>query len=174
MELVQLFIIFLRIGLFAIGGAYSFLPLLQRELVENYAWLTKQEFLEVLGVARIFPGAISIKFATYTGYKVSGIPGAIAANLANLLAPAIIIIFATLLYNQYKDVSQVKRAFDMIQIVVFAMIIAIAFQTVNVHELLRWRSLIIICAAFVLFTYTKVHPAFMIIGAGLIGGFFIR
>ena len=85
MILFKLFLSFFRIGLFAIGGAYSFLPLIQREVVEKYHWLTKEEFLEVLGVVQIFPGAISIKFATYTGYKMAGVPGAIMANIGNLL-----------------------------------------------------------------------------------------
>jgi chromate transporter len=45
------------------------LPLLEKETVQNYQWLEKQEFLEVVGMSKVLPGAISIKFATYTGYK---------------------------------------------------------------------------------------------------------
>ena len=95
MILFKIFFSFFRIGLFAIGGAYSFLPLIQKEVVERYQWLTKEEFLEVLGVVKIFPGAISIKFATYTGYKVAGIPGAVVANIGNLLPPVVLILLAT-------------------------------------------------------------------------------
>jgi chromate transporter len=170
MILWDLFLTFLRIGLFAIGGAYSFLPLLQKEIVEGHAWLTKEEFLEVLGVVKIFPGAISIKFATYTGYKMAGIPGAVVANLANLLSPALLILMATIIYRHYKDAPQIKGAFAMIQVAVFAMIMAVAFQTMNVTELIKARNLVVICVAFVLFMFTKIHPAFIIIGAGLIGG----
>ena len=93
MILIELFLAFLRIGLFAIGGAYSFLPLIEREVVQRYQWLTKGEFLDVLGAVRVFPGAISIKYATYTGYKVAGILGVVVANVGNLLAPAVLIIF---------------------------------------------------------------------------------
>lgn len=64
MDLNNLFLSFFRIGSFAIGGAYFFLPLLEKELVEKYHWLTKEEFLEVLGIVKVFPGAISIKYAT--------------------------------------------------------------------------------------------------------------
>lgn len=174
MILLEIFIVFFRIGLFAIGGAYSFLPLLQKEIVENYHWLSRDEFLEVLGVVKIFPGAISIKFATYTGYKMAGIPGAVVANLANLLAPALLILLATYLYKNYKDAPQIKGAFAMIQVAVFAMIIAVAFQTINVQELVRWRSAIVVVVAFALFLYTKVHPAFIIVGAGIIGGVLIE
>ena len=48
MILLKLFLSFFRIGMFAIGGAYSFLPLIEREVVDKYHWLTKSEFLVYL------------------------------------------------------------------------------------------------------------------------------
>jgi len=171
MILLKIFLAFFRIGLFAVGGAYSFLPLIQKEVVEKYQWLTKEEFLEVLGVVKIFPGAISIKFATYTGNKVAGIPGAIVANVANLLSPVVLILIATYFYSRYKEMPMVRNAFETIQLVVFAMIIAVAFQTVNVSQFLSVKNMAIIVAGFGLFLYSGVHPAFIIIGAGLIGAF---
>lgn len=171
MILLQIFSAFFRIGLFAVGGAYSFLPLIQKEVVDKYHWLSKEEFLEVLGVVKIFPGAISIKFATYTGYKMAGVPGAIAANIGNLLSPVVLILIATYLYSRYKEAPMVKSAFDTIQLVVFAMIIAVAFQMINLGQLSSVKNVAVIIVAFVLFLYTSVHPAFIIIGAGLIGAF---
>ncbi len=169
MILFQLFLSFLRIGLFAIGGAYSFLPLIEKEVVEKYHWLTRDEFLEVLGLVKIFPGAISIKFATYTGYKMAGVPGAILANVGNLLSPVILIVIATFFYSRFKDVPMIKNAFDAIQLVVFAMILAVAFQTINLQQMLNYKILILVVVAFLLFVFTKLHPAFIILGAGLIG-----
>ena len=171
MILFKIFFSFLRIGLFAIGGAYSFLPLIQKEVVEKHHWLSPEEFLEVLGLVKIFPGAISIKFATYTGNKIAGIPGAIVANIANLLSPVILIIIASYLYNSHKDVPAIKNAFNAIQMVVFAMIIAVAFQSIDVTNLLNIKSILIIIVGFILFLYTKTHPAFIILGAGLTGAF---
>ncbi|MBL7081885.1 MAG: chromate transporter [Candidatus Omnitrophica bacterium] len=169
MVLVNLFLAFLRIGLFAIGGAYSFLPLIEREVVQKYNWITKDEFLDVLGLVNIFPGAISIKCATYTGYKIAGIPGVLAANLGNFLGPAILIIVALGLFTKYRNLPSIKRAFDMIQLAVFAMIIAAAFQLMNINQLIQLRSLSIIIISFILFTYTKIHPALIIIGVGMLG-----
>ncbi len=169
MILLKIFLSFFRIGLFAVGGAYSFLPLLQKEIVEKYHWLSKEEFLEVLGVVKIFPGAISIKFATYTGYKIAGIPGAIVANIGNLLSPVVLILLATYVYSRYKEAPMVKNAFDTIQLVVFAMIIAVAFQTISLSQVSNVKNIAIIIIAFILFLYTKVHPALIIVGAGLIG-----
>ncbi len=120
MVLFKLFIVFSKIGLFAFGGAYSFLPLTEREVVQNHHWLDKTEFLEVVGITKMFPGAISIKFATYTGYKLAGVPGAIVANLANLLPPVLFIMLASLLYSKYKDIPFVKASLQMAQYAIFS------------------------------------------------------
>lgn len=173
MILFKLFLSFLKVGFFAIGGAYSFLPLIEKEVVQRYQWLSKEEFLEVLGMVKIFPGAISIKYATYTGYKIAGIWGAVAANIGNFLAPALLIAFASFLYVRYKNTSAVKSAFEAIQLVVFAMIIAVAFQTVSPLKLFQLKSILIIILSFILFIYTKIEPALIIVLAG-IAGIFLR
>ncbi len=170
----QLFLSFFKIGIFAIGGAYSFLPLTEREIVEKYHWLSKAEFLDVSGFVKIFPGAISVKYATYTGYKTGGILGVIIANLANLLAPACFVIFASVLCNKYKDIPRVKAVFKIVQVTVFAMIIATAFQTIELNQLKSWFSIAVIITAFCLFIYTKIEPAFIIIFAGVLGFLFYR
>lgn len=171
MILLNLFLSFLRIGLFAIGGAYSFLPLIEREVVHKYSWLTKNEFLDVMGMVRILPGAISIKFATYTGFKIAGIPGVIVANLGNILGPLSLIIFASSLYTRYKDLPSVQGAFNVVQLVMFAMILAVAFQLVSSSQLLSLRNLLIIAVSFLIFSFTKLHPAIIIISAALLGAF---
>lgn len=170
MILLELFVAFLKIGLFAFGGAYSFVPLVEREVVHNHQWLAKAEFLEILGVVKVFPGAISIKFATYTGYKVAGVPGAIVANFGNILAPVLFIMLASLLYSKYKDVPFVKGSLQMIQYAVFAMIIAVGIQLVDKAGVFQLKNSVVVLAAFALFILTKIHPAFIIIGAAVYGG----
>ena len=59
----------------------------------------------------------------------------IAANLANLLAPAAFMIFASVLYLKYKDTPSLKGTFNMVRLVVFAMIISAAFQTIGINQL---------------------------------------
>lgn len=169
MVIFKLFTVFSKIGLFAFGGAYSYLPLIEREVVQNNRWLDKPEFLEVLGMVRIFPGAISIKFATYTGYKVAGVPGAIVANFANLLPPVLFITLASLLYSKYKNIPFVKASLEMVQYAVFAMVIAVAIQLVDKSNVFQLKYMIVIAASFALFLCTRIHPAFIIISAGVLG-----
>jgi chromate transporter len=132
--------VFFKIGLFAIGGAYSFLPLVKQETVQNHACLSEGEFLDVTAIVEVFPGAISIKFATYVGYKVAGVPGALVANVANLLPP------------------------------VLCMIVALAVNLVDKKHPLEWKAVPVMVAAFLPMTLTKIHPAFILLGAALYGG----
>lgn len=170
----QLFLSFFKIGLFAVGGAYSFLPLTEKEIVEKYQWLTRAEFLDISGFVKIFPGAISVKYATYTGYKMGGVMGAIIANFANFLAPAVCVMLASIFYSKYREVPAVKSAFKAVQLVVFAMIIAVAFQTINLSQLKNVFSLVVITAAFSLFIFTRIEPAVIILLAAVLGALFLK
>ena len=178
MQPVLLFFTFLKISLFAIGGAYTFLPLMERDLVDKYQWLTKEEFIDILGITRMFPGAISIKFASYTGYKIAGIPGLLAANAGNLIATVALVVFASTLYMKFKDSPHVKEAFTMIQLAVCAMLISLVVDLaksntiLTVETLLSVKAGIVVCASLVLFLFTRTHPAFIILGAGMLGVIF--
>jgi chromate transporter len=170
MALMRLFLVFLKVGLFAIGGAYSFLPLVEREVVEAHKWMSRSEFLEVVGMVELFPGAISIKFATYTGYRVAGLPGAVVANVANLLPPVLFMTVASLLYARYGGTQAVRSALVMVRYAVAAMIVAIAIKLMDASHLLDVKVLAVVIAAFLLLTFTRIHPALVIIGAALYGG----
>jgi chromate transporter len=166
---ITLFLAFFKVGLFAVGGAYSFLPLVEREVVESHKWLSKSEFLEVTGMVELFPGAISIKFATYTGYKVAGVPGAVVANVANLLPPVLFIAMASWLYLKYGKAPAVRGALLMVRYAVCAMIVAVAIKLVDARHLLDLKVLAVVVTAFLLLTLAKVHPAFVILGAAIFG-----
>jgi chromate transporter len=170
MVLVQLFLAFLKIGCFAIGGAYSFLPLLEKEMVQNHQWLDRSEFLQVVGMAEVFPGAISIKFATYIGYKTAGVPGAVVANLANLLPPALLMLVAAVVYSRTKGIPQVKGALDMVRYAVIAMLVALAVKSVTLSHLAQPKVLIALVASFLLFVLADVHPALILLGVAIYGG----
>jgi chromate transporter len=170
MILLKLFFVFLKVALFAIGGAYSFLPLMEKEIVNNYQWLNPSEFGDVVGMSELFPGAISIKFATYTGYKVAGVPGLIVANVANMLPPLFLMLLISLVYSKYKNTVIIKAALEMARYAVIAMILAVAIKLIDKNNILQLKYIIILVVSFTLFLLTKIHPAFIIIGAALYGG----
>lgn len=169
----QLFITFFKIGLLAIGGAYAFLPLFEEELVENRAWITMEEFGDIIAITEFFPGAKSVKFATYAGYKVLGIPGVIIANLANFLPPAIIVIFASQLFTMYKEHPRFQSALSTIKIALVAMILAVAINLGDWKAFLQPKKAVVLLASFILTFFIDIHPAIVIALAGVFGFIFI-
>ena len=166
---LQLFLTFFRIGLLAIGGAYSFLPLFEEELVENKGWISEEEFADIIAVTEFFPGAKSVKFATYAGNKVLGIPGVILANLGNFLPPTIIMLFASQVYSQYKDHPTVHNALTMIKFSIIALIMAVAVKMIDWKAIAQIKPGIIFLVSFVLGYFFDLHPAIIIVLAGIIG-----
>ncbi|MCF6270786.1 MAG: chromate transporter [Melioribacteraceae bacterium] len=161
-SLLNLFIAFLKVGAFSFGGAYSLIPLIEREAVVNNKWLTNAEFLKVLGMVEVFPGAISIKFATYIGYKTAGIPGAIAANLGNLMIPGLLMTAVFLFYSQYEKNEYVVKAFKGIKFVVIGMVIGIMFSYL-IKTTFQWQSVAFLFLGLILILVFKLHPALVVI-----------
>jgi len=170
--LLKLFISFLKVGSFSFGGAYSLLPLIEREAVTNNAWLTHDEFLKVLGMVEVFPGAISIKYATYVGYKTAGILGAVAANLGNLVMPATIIMLATYFYSAYEKNEFVMKAFRGIKYAVIGLVAALIYQygARNFEEL---SGIFLIVLGFALVFFFNLHPAYVVIISAIVALFIL-
>lgn len=166
----NLFVCFFKISLFSIGGAYSFYPLLERELVGKYKWLTNEEFLDIMGITKTIPGAISIKYATYVGYKIAGFPGVIIANLGNLIPPLVLIILISAIYNKYRGIVYIQKALKTVELVILAMILAMAYQLMMPLQVFQLKNLWLVVLSFFLLVYAKFNPYLLIIIAGVIGG----
>lgn len=165
--LFNLFFSFLKVGLFSFGGAYSLIPVIETEVVKNHEWLNSDEFLKILGMVEVIPGAISIKFATYTGYKIAGIPGALAANLGNLLVPFILIFAVVYFYDRFEKNEYFLKAFNGIKFAVIGMIIGIMFQYL-IKNYLDYRNIIFLALGLALILIFKLHPAAIVLAAGIL------
>jgi chromate transporter len=165
--LLKLFLAFLKVGSFSFGGAYSLLPLIERETVTNYGWLTHDEFLKVLGMVEVFPGAISIKYATYVGYKTAGVLGVLAANLGNLIMPATIIMLAAYFYSAYEKNEIVMKAFRGVKYAVIGLVGALIYQygARNFEEI---NGIILILLGFALVFFFNLHPAYVVIISAIV------
>ncbi len=102
------------------------LPLIQREIVEKKKWLTDIEIMEVLIISESTPGPVSVNTATYVGYKVGGIVGALLSTLF-LVIPSFVIIFViSLFFEKFISIEWIKNAFIGIQAAVAVLIISAA------------------------------------------------
>lgn len=166
--LLQLFVIFARIGGFTFGGGYAMLPMLQKELVDNKGWTTYEELIDYYAIGQCTPGIIAVNVATFVGYKTKGILGGIFATLG-MITPSIIIvgIIAAFLHG-FQDYEAVQWAFSGIRAAVVALILS-AMWKIAKKSLVDIFAVIIFIAVAVLSFLTDVSPALFVIAAGLCG-----
>ena len=99
-RLLVLFLTFLKIGTFTFGGGYAMIPVIEEEVAKKRKWVSDMEIMDIIAIAESTPGPIAVNSATYVGYKVAGILGAIIATLG-LAIPSFVIIFIISYF--YKD-----------------------------------------------------------------------
>ena len=107
---LQLFWEFFKTGLFAIGGGMATLPFL-RDIGETTGWYTYADLMNMLAVSESTPGPIGINMATYVGFTVAGVPGAIVATLGEVAPSIIVIVIIAALLKNFRDNQYVNKAF---------------------------------------------------------------
>ena len=128
---LQLFVSFFRVGLFTFGGGYAMLPLLEREAIDRRRWATREEILDLYGLAQIAPGVIAVNTATFLGQRLAGLPGAVAAT-AGMIAPSVLVILAVAaLLGQHQAHPLVAATFAGIRAGVGGLIVATAWRIVR-------------------------------------------
>jgi chromate transporter len=149
------------------GGGYVFIPMLQELVVNSLGWLTEKEFFDGIAMGQITPGPIMIS-ATFIGYKVAGISGAVVATIAMFLPPGILIMICSRFIDYFKNSSILKAVFKGVHPVVIGMIFAACFIIIQSmpHE---WLQLIIFVLSFILTFWLKVDLLIVIPVAGLAG-----
>lgn len=121
-SLETLFFTFFKIGLFTFGGGYAMIALLEEEFIQRRKWLDKDEFLDMTAIAESTPGPVAINSATYLGYKLAKVPGAVTATVAVCLPSFLIIYAISLFFEQFTQLTVIANAFKGIQVCVIYLI----------------------------------------------------
>lgn len=129
--LMDIFLIFLKIGAFTFGGGYAMIALLEDEFVDKRSWLNESEFLDMTAIAESTPGPVAINAATYLGYKLAGFRGALAASLAVCIPSFAIIYVISFFYERFQQITWVASAFKGIQVCVVYLILSAGLRMFN-------------------------------------------
>lgn len=121
-QLLSLFLSFLNIGVFSIGGGYAAIPLIQQQTVELHHWLTLSDFTDLITIAEMTPGPIAVNSATFVGIRLAGIPGAIIATLGCILPACIIVSTLAYLYYKFKTLRLMQDTLSCLRPAVVALI----------------------------------------------------
>ena len=154
-----------------IGGGFVMLPMLQREFVEKYHWLTNKEFLDAIAIGQVTPGPLTVMNA-FMGYKIYGLLGAVMAMISSYLPCVIIVTLVAKYYYTYRESVIVNSSFKGIRPAVIGLLAAVAISLGNA-SLVDPITFGIAVGSFVVIAFTKIDPTFVIIGSGVIGALFL-
>lgn len=169
-KLLQLYWIFFKLGIVNFGGGYALLPLLQKELVEKYKFVSDEEVIDYYAIGQCTPGAIAVNVSTFIGYKVKGVLGGIFATLG-FISPALFLIFiiAAVLSN-FQDIPQVQSAFKAVRATVFVLVLSavVKLSKKSVFDIFTWGIALVVLALSI---FTEIPLFVYVIFAGMLGIF---
>ena len=162
-----LFLAFMKIGMFTIGGGYAMLPLIQREVVDR-GWISKEEFIDIFSVAQSLPGIFAVNISIFVGYRLKKKLGGLVCALGTIMPSFVIILLIALCFTQVKDNVWVEKAFKGLRPAVVALIAVPCLTTARSIKL-SYKQLVIPVGAVLLIWLVGVSPAWIILAA-IVGG----
>jgi chromate transporter len=175
---LQLFISFLQVGLFSIGGGYAAMPLIQSQVVETHMWLTMNEFTDLITIAEMTPGPIAVNSATFVGIRIAGPIGAVIATLGCILPSCFICSLLAYIYFKYKKVGWLQSILGSLRPAVVALIAAAGLSILSLVVLngnalqlsnIQWKGTGIFLAAFFILRKWKWNPILVMCLCGAAG-----
>ena len=180
MTLLRLFWEFFKVGLFAVGGGMATLPFLY-DMGEKTGWFTQMQVADMLAVSESTPGPIGVNMATYVGFTVDGVVGAVVATLGLVTPSIIVILIIAGMLQKFRSSRYVEGAFYGLRPASAALIAAAGVSVLTVAilnldlfastgavtDLIQWKSLLLAAAVLVLTNFVKptkkLHPIVFIL-----------
>jgi chromate transporter len=191
----QIFILFTRVAMFSWGGGPASLALMQRESTsarwtppgqtEPVPWITADEFADAVAIGNAIPGPIAPQVSAYVGYKLAGVPGAVAAAVGTVIPTTLLMLFLVVFFFGIKNSDAVQSMLKAVRPVVVGLLLWTAYDMANTvfgakklgwgPALIQgWDKLLLVGATFALLTFTKVNPGIIILGSAILGFIFYR
>lgn len=182
MNLLTLFFEFFKTGLFAVGGGMATLPFLYNIADRHPDWFSAAEIADMLAVSESTPGPIGVNMATFAGYKVDGVVGAVTATMGLVTPSVIVILLVALFLKSFRNSPVVESVFYGLRPASSAMIAAAGLTVVTttlVHpgnpgwSFFDWKAIVLAAVLLVLTRWVKptkkLHPILFILASAVIG-----
>jgi chromate transporter len=166
-NLPLLFFIFLKIGSILYGSGYVLLAFLRSDLVVRYGWLTDQQLLDAIAVGQVTPGPV-FTTATFIGYVLAGLPGALLATLGIFLPSFIFVALSSPLIPRMRKSVWVSGLLDGVNAASLGLMAAVTVQ-LGVASLTDWLTVVLFIVSTVLLIRYKLNATWLIAGGAVIG-----
>ena len=163
-RLLEMTVVFLRLGLTAFGGPAAHIAMMQQEFVERRRWLSKEEFLDLIGVANLIPGPSSTEVAIYVGLRRAGWKGLIIAGCCFILPAFLLVMAIAWGYRAAGQLPLVVGLLDGVKPVVIAVVLQ-ALWTLG-KTAVKTRLLAVVGLVALLPALLDVHPLVVLATCG--------
>ena len=175
-SLLLLFLSFLQVGTFSVGGGYAAMPLIENQVCHLHPWLSAEEFAHLVTIAEMTPGPIAINAATFVGTRIAGLPGAVMATLGCILPSCLIVSLLSWLYRKYRSLALMQSALAALRPVVVALIAGAGLSLLKTAlftgtpalATLNWPQAVLFLVALFLLRWKKPSPILTMFGCGLL------
>lgn len=166
--LLDLYLTFFKLGLFTFGGGYAMLPLLEREVVENKKWATKEEILDYYAIGQATPGIIAVNTSTFCGYSQKGNVGAIVASLGFITPSIIIITIIANFLQEFSHILWIQYAFSGIRVAVCALVLNAVIKMAK-DKVDTKINFMIFLLTFIAIAFLSLSPMIVVIVVAVFG-----
>ncbi len=191
----QIFVLFTRVAMFSWGGGPASLALMQRETTsatwtppgqaDPVPWISPDEFADAVAIGNAIPGPIAPQVSAYVGYKLAGVPGAIAAAVGTVVPTTLLMLILIVFFFGIKNSPVVIAMLKAVRPVVVGLLLWTAYDMANnvfgANKIgwgqamaQGWDKLLFAAGAFVVLTFTKINPAIVILVTAVLGYFLYR
>ncbi len=160
--------VFTRIGLLSFGGPAGQIALMHRELVEERAWITEDDFLHALNFCHLLPGPEAQQLATWIGWRLHGWRGGLAAGLLFVIPGALIILALSVLYGIAANLNWVEALFLGVKAAVLAIVVQALLRIAGRALDTKLKRALAIAAFVGLFLFDLPFPL-IVLGSGVVG-----
>lgn len=178
--LFKLFFAFIQVGMFSVGGGYAAIPLIQEQIVNIHGLMTLEEFSDLITVAEMTPGPISINSATFVGMRIAGIPGVLLCSIGCIIPSFCICLILAHFYYKYRTVGGVQVVLGAMRPAVVALIgsagasiLMLGLFQAELQDVvlsnIRYVELAIFVVSLYILRKYKASAIAIILGSGVIG-----
>lgn len=168
MILLKLLGTFVLIGILNFGGGYAMISFIQNQVVDIHGWLTLREYTDMLAISQATPGPIAINTATYTGFKIAGLSGALIATIGLVIPAYFIILGLRYIFKRWPDNQYLQWGFAGTKPMVLALIVSSALS-LGIENINGVYDLALFLLALFLLRRFKINPIALIIVFGAWG-----
>jgi chromate transporter len=172
-SLRDLFLVFLKIGTFSLGGVYAMLAFFEKELVGRKKWITHDEYVESVAIGQMTPGAPIVNTGICIGYRLRNMKGALASIAGQIFTGTVIAILLAAFYIKTKDNPLLRSALKGIGAAVVGLLLSIIFS-MSKKSLKNPKTIAFTVAACIGLSMFKINPVILIFSAGVFGFIFFR